>query len=294
VYTVRGHITGPAGFRRSGATLYLHGLGLGEWLWNFPVKRHSFVRAIARTRHVSVSIDRLGYGQSGRPPSGRSVCIGAQADVAHQIVEQLKAGSYMIGGGGQPRRFKRVALVGHSAAGQISITEAYTYRDLAALVVVGFSFSNLPLGNEEFGQQRIACDRGGDVVSAPPQPTLTDYAFFGRTGADFRRAMFRSAPRSVQNQAIGLHYPDPCGDNYSLIDTIAQQAANVRKVRVPVLVACGRNDVLYSPFGCVTQADRFRRGRSLLLANTGHAAPLERGGSILRRKLGRFLDRYGL
>src|SRR4051812_47695055 len=66
-YTVRGHITGPAGFRPAGATLYLHGLGLGEWLWNFPVQRYSFVRAMARAGHVSVSVDRLGYGQSDRP-----------------------------------------------------------------------------------------------------------------------------------------------------------------------------------------------------------------------------------
>ena len=42
-YTVRGHLTGPAGAsgqgKPRGVTLYLHGLGLGEWLWNFqPVQ----------------------------------------------------------------------------------------------------------------------------------------------------------------------------------------------------------------------------------------------------------------
>ena len=51
--------------------------------------------------------------------------------------------------------------------------------------------------------------------------------------------MFRSAPKAVQDAAVKLHYPDPCGDNYSLIDTIQQQAANVGKVKVPVLVVCG-------------------------------------------------------
>ena len=58
--------------------------------------------------------------------------------------------------------------------------------------------------------------------------------------------MFHSAPKAVQDAAVKLHYPDPCGDNYSLIDTIQKQAANVGKVTVPVLVACGRNDVLYA------------------------------------------------
>jgi pimeloyl-ACP methyl ester carboxylesterase len=288
-YTVRGHLTAPGSGRRSGVTLYLHGLGLGEWLWNFqPVRSYSFVRGMARAGHASVSIDRLGYGASDKPASGKSTCIGSQADIAHQIVGQLKAGAYTAGTG-KPRKFKRVALAGHSAAGQISITEAYSYRDLRALVVVGFSFSNLPRGNDEFGFERIACDKGGDPVAG-----LTDYAFFGRTEAGFRSTMFRSAPKAVQDAAVKLHYPDPCGDNYSLIDTIQRQAANVGKVKVPALVVCGRNDVLYAPFGCEAQADRFAKGRLLLLGNTAHGAPLERSAKTFRKRLSRFLSKYGL
>jgi len=289
-YTVRGHITGPRSFRRPGVTLYLHGLGLGEWLWNFqPLKkRYSFVRGMARANHVSVSIDRLGYGASDKPTSGKATCIGSQADIAHQIVAQLKAGAYTVTGGAS-RKFKRVAIAGHSAAGQIAITEAYSYRDLRALVVVGFSYSNLPRGNDEFGFQRIACDKGGD-----PFPGLTDYALFGRTDAGFRSTMFRSAPKAVQDAAIPLHYADPCGDNYSLIDTIQRQAANVGKVKFPVLVACGRNDVLYAGFGCEAQADRFSKGKALLLGNTGHGVPLERSAKTFRKRLSSFLRRYGL
>jgi len=291
-YTVRGHITGPRSLlrprraRRTGVTLYLHGLGLGEWLWNFqPVRRYNFARGMARARHVSVTVDRLGYGASDKPASGRGVCIGSQADIAHQIVGQLRAGSY----GSPGLRFKRVAIAGHSAAGQISITEAYTYRDVKALVIVGFSYSNLPRGNEEFGFQRIACDSGGD-----PIPGLADYARFGRTGPDFRSTMFHSAPRAVQDAGVALQYPDPCGDNYSLIAAIQQQAANVGKVRAPVLVVCGRNDRLYAPFGCEAQAERFRRGRTVILRNAGHGLPLERPAKTFRKRLGRFLDRHGL
>ena len=288
-YTVRGHLTAPAKGKRSGVTLYLHGLGLGEWLWNFqPVKSYNFVAGMARLGNHSVTIDRLGYGASDKPPDGKSTCIGSQADVAHQIVGHLKAGSYTVQGG-TARKYKRVGLVGHSAAGQISITEAYTYADLKALVVVGFSYSNLPRGNDEFGFQRIACDAGGDPVTG-----LVNYAFFGRTEAGFRSTMFRSAPKAVQDAGVKLHYPDPCGDNYSLIDTIQKQAANVPKVRVPVLVVCGTKDVLYAPFGCEAQAERFRKGRSLILRNTGHGVPLERSAKTFRKRLSRFLDRAGL
>jgi pimeloyl-ACP methyl ester carboxylesterase len=288
-YTVRGHLTAPAKGKQKGVTLYLHGLGLGEWLWNFQaVKSYNFVAGMARLRHASVSVDRLGYGASDKPANGRASCIGSQADVAHQIVGQLKAGTYTATGA-QPRKFKRVALAGHSAAGQIAITEASTYRDLKALVVVSFSYSNLPLGNDEFGFQRIACDKGGD-----PFPGLTNYAFFGRTPQTFQSVMFRSAPTSVQEPAVKLHYPDPCGDNYSLINTIARQAANAGKVTVPVLVTCGSRDRLYAAFGCEAQAERFKKGRSLILKGAAHALPLERQAKTLRKRLDRFLDRNGL
>ena len=62
---------------------------------------------MARAGHASVTVDRLGYGASDKPPDGKSVCIGSQADVAHQIVGQLKAGSYTVQGG-KARKFKRV------------------------------------------------------------------------------------------------------------------------------------------------------------------------------------------
>jgi pimeloyl-ACP methyl ester carboxylesterase len=292
-YTVRGHLTGPAAAltkkrsKRYGATLYLHGLGVAGWLWNFPLARYSHARAMARAGHVSVTVDRLGYGSSDRPPSGKSVCIGSQADIAHQIVGQLRSGAY----GAPGLAFRRVGLAGHSAAGQISITEAYSYRDVRALVVVAFSYSNLPRGNEEFGFQRIACDKGGDAVAIG---TITDYGFFGRSEAGLRSIMFHSAPKAVRDRAVALRGPDPCGDNYSLIPAIQRQAANVGKVRVPVLVVCGRNDILYAPFGCEAQAERFRRGRTVILGNTGHGLPLERSARTFRKRLSGFLGRYGL
>lgn len=288
-YTVRGHITGPRSKKRAkpGVALYLHGLGLGEWLWNFkPVKSYGHAREMARRGYTSVTVDRLGYGASDKP-LGTGSCIGSQADVAHQIVQALHSGSYAAGAG-KARKYRRVVLVGHSAAGQISIVEAYTYRDVQALVIVGFSFSNLPRGNETFGYQRIDCQAGGSPV-APGGPG--GYAFFGRTPQEFRSTMFHSAPKAVQDAAVPLQNRDPCGDNLSLIAAIQRQTANVGKVRVPVLVVCGTNDVLYAPFGCEAQAERFSKGRTVILGNTGHGVPLERTGKTFRKRLGRFLDR---
>jgi pimeloyl-ACP methyl ester carboxylesterase len=295
-YEVKGHITGPASAlassskkkkkkRPKSATLYLHGLGVGEWLWYFGIPSYNYALQQAKAGHVSVTVDRLGYGASGRP-DGNQNCIGSQADVAHQIVQSLRNGSYTVGSG-KAVRYKRVALAGHSAAGEISILEAYSYKDVNAVVVVAFSYSNLAAANIAFGNQRNSCQAGGNPVPG--------YGFFGQTGAEFQQTFFHSAVKAVRDQATPLHPPDPCGNNLSLTDAINKQAAGARTIKVPALVICGANDVLYAPFGCDAQAERFgtKDKRSITIGNAGHGLPLEKPAATFRKKLGAWLSKRG-
>lgn len=302
-YQIQGHITGPAAAisaktkkkakkRPKGVTLYLHGLGLGEWLWALPgVSSHNYALQQARAGRISVTIDRLGYGASGHPDGNQS-CIGAQADVAHQIVQALKTGTYTRAVG-KPVKYRRVALAGHSAGGEIVILEGYSYRDIDALIVVGFSYSNLPPANIAFGNQRNVCTAGG----IPPASAggAANYAFFGQTPAEFEETMFHSAPKKVRDVAIPLHNPDPCGDNLSLIDALNTQRAGAPKIKVPAVVVCGARDVLYAPFGCEAQAERFggKDKRTIIIGNAGHALPLEKTAGTFRTKLGNWLSRRG-
>jgi pimeloyl-ACP methyl ester carboxylesterase len=300
-YQVKGHITGPASAlsakkkrkkpRAKGATLYLHGLGLGEWLWNFPaVSSYNYALQQARAGHVSVTVDRIGYGASGRPDGNQS-CIGSQADVAHQIVQALKTGSYARAVG-KAAKYKRVAIAGHSAAGEISILETYSYNDVNALIVVGFSFSNLAAANIAFGNERNVCQAGGIPATAGGP---ANYAFFGQTPAEFEQTMFHSATKPVRAAAIPLHYPDPCGDNLSLTDALNKQGPGARKIKIPAVVLCGANDVLYASFGCEAQAERFasKDKRTIIIKNAGHGLPLEKPAKTFRAKLGAWLSRRG-
>ena len=72
-YTVRGHLTGPKqGIRRSEAAaspLYLHGLGPRRVAVELPAGASATTSCAARPRagHVSVTVDRLGYGASDQP-----------------------------------------------------------------------------------------------------------------------------------------------------------------------------------------------------------------------------------
>jgi pimeloyl-ACP methyl ester carboxylesterase len=311
-YDIKGHLTGPRSVlsrssrRRAGVALYLHGLGFGEWLWHFtgrapteapisPVSRpssYNYALAQAKAGHTSVTIDRLGYDASGHPEGTKS-CLGGQADIAHQVIEALRSGSYVVEGG-KPIRFRKVALVGHSIAGQIAMIEAYSFKDVDALVDVSFSFQNLPRAQVAFGPARDACLTGGQRAELGGPP---GYAYFGQpTPSDFQAIMFHSPRADVRDAATALRNQDPCGDLDSIIAALLQQRAELARVRVPVLVICGTNDALYAALGCRMQADRFSRSRSVtveLVRRAGHAITLERSAASFRRKLSRWLRRRG-
>ena len=302
-YQVKGHLVGPVSkvgrsSRRSkrakrAVTLYVHGLGFGEWFWDFTaVQGYDFATAEAKAGHASVVIDRLGYDSSGHP-EGFSTCLGAQADIAHQIVGQLRSGGYAAEGG-TAVRFKKVALAGHSAGGEIANIEAYSFRDVDALVVMSFSYSNAPRAQIAFGPTRDKCLEHGE----PAEPGLpSGYAYFGTgTPEDFEAVMFHSATPAVRAAADPLRNRDPCGDDNAIIPALLQQRANVKRIHAPVLVICGTRDALYSALGCRGQAERYTRARKVsvaLVRGAGHALTLEKQAPTFRRKLGRWLKRRG-
>jgi pimeloyl-ACP methyl ester carboxylesterase len=298
-YEVRGHLIAPgsalakSAARRGGATLYLHGLNYGEWLWNFTaVPGHDYAVAQAKAGHVSVVVDRVGYGASGHP-DGNATCLGAAADMAHQIVSALRSGAYAADGAPGPR-FKRIALVGHNIGGEIANIEAASFKDVDALGIVSYSFQNLPRASVEFGLGRLVCQSGGESAF-PGGPG--GYTLQSPTAAGFKAVQFHSASAAVQDAAARLHNPDPCGDGATLIPALVIQKKTVApKIKVPVMVICGKRDVLYAPLGCEVQRDRYihSRDRSLaLVPNAGQGITLERSAPVFRAKLGRWLAKHG-
>ena len=300
-YPIKGHLIGPSSAlasrkkrqRGRAATLYLHGLGFGEWFWHFTaVPGYDYATAQAKRGHTSVVIDRLGYDSSGHPP-GKQVCLGGHADIAHQIVQELRSGSYVVDAG-KAVKFKRLALVGHSAGAEMADIEAYSFRDVGALVVASFSYSNLPRAQLALGPARDTCLAGGE----PAEPGLpSGYAFYGQPAAsDFQSIMFHDATPQVLAAATTLRNRDPCGDTESIIRALLQQEANLKRIKVPVLVICGTADALYSSLGCEQQRERYTRSRSVTLARVrgvGHAVTLDRKAQSFRLKLGRWLSKRG-
>src|SRR5438046_3929390 len=101
-YVVRGHLTGPRaailGPGPRAVTLYYEGFDSGEWSWRFRVvPGYDYAAELAKLGETSVTIDQVGYGASGHP-QGNDTSIGAQADIAHQIIGQLRGATYSADG----------------------------------------------------------------------------------------------------------------------------------------------------------------------------------------------------
>jgi pimeloyl-ACP methyl ester carboxylesterase len=307
-YQIKGFITGPKAklprasrAKKRAVTLYLHGLGFGEWFWhpNSPVAAgasipltSNYVFNQAEAGHVSVTIDRLGYDTSGHP-NGLKSCLGGQADIAHQIIQELRSGNYTVTGR-KPIRFKHVALAGHSIGGEIAMIEAYSFNDIDALADISFSYQNLPFAQVLFGSTYDVCTKGGE----PADTGLpTGYAYYGPPApADFQSAMFHGASKAVLDGATPLRNRDPCGDANAIIPALLQQSANLRAIRVPVLLICGTADRLFSPAGCNGQAARLTKSRKVTVESVrgaGHAITLDAGAATFRRKIGRWLEKRG-
>ena len=109
--------------------------------WDWPVEKdtYSFVRHATAAGLAVFNYDRLGTGQSDRPPAAL-VSVPSEAYVLHQLVQALRSGSL----GGVP--FDRVVLAGNSLSTLISIYEAEFYQDVDGLLNTGVFVGPSPVG----------------------------------------------------------------------------------------------------------------------------------------------------
>jgi pimeloyl-ACP methyl ester carboxylesterase len=279
--SIHGRLVGPASQLGPGASsravvLSLHGLGYGEFFWDFTqVAGYDWSEALAEHGVASVVIDRLGYGSSSHP-EGTQSCMGGQADIAHQIVQALRTGGYAMDGG-TGLGFSRVGIMGHSAGGQISQIEAWSFHDVDALVLLAWAdFGASPKVLADFAQTGGVCLSGGK----PP-----GYAPLGQSGEEFQALMFHDADPTVEAQATRLRNPDPCGDDASIPAGILLDSREVPSIQIPVLMVFGENDAIFPPPSLDRQKGMYTGTKDLTaisVPDTGHALSLERSAPSTR------------
>lgn len=280
-YRIEGELVGPASLLAKGSipvgTLYLHELSFGQFFWNFAdVPGYDYAAAMAHKGHVSVVVDRLGYDASGRPP-GTATCLGAHADMAAQVVRQLKSGT-------RTPAFERVVLAGHSVGGGIAELAAHSFRDLDLAGLVLFAWADQgysPQSVEQSLQQARDCASGGEPAE-PGGPT--GYAYFGRTEAEFVANVFHDTDPTVVAAATARRNRDPCGDNAGLARILVVNATRVSSITAPVLLVFGDDDAVYEDNADETQAALFSGSSKVTLRhvpNAGHALALERSAPLV-------------
>jgi pimeloyl-ACP methyl ester carboxylesterase len=271
-YTIRGHLTGPASSlsRPTPGTLYLHGLELGEWFWQVPVTGYNHAVEMAKRGHVSVTIDRLGYGGSDHP-NGTKSCVGGQATIAHQIVQQLRAGTYA---GTLHPRFSRVALAGHSLGGSIAQVEAYSFTDVDAVAILSYADVGLTPATLF------------TAVAWGPVCLRTDDSYFTASQADYRKNFLAAAPEPVFAYADRNRSLNPCGDLQSAVPAAVVSLLRANQVKVPVLLLMGDKDLVFDSARLPLQAALYGGPTTTkVIAGATHGLTVDRTAGQFRSAL---------
>lgn len=295
-YTVAGRLVAPRSVLDRAApsvTLYLHEFGWGEFFWRFPSAGQDYARALAERGHASIVVDRLGYDGSSLPP-GTATCLGSQADVANQMIGQLRTGSYALTGA-PAVSFGRVAVGGHSAGGAIAELAAHSFRSLDALVLFAYADSNFTARSiQEANEQGLVCATGGEPAEAGGPG---GYAFFAQTADEWKSFMFATAPPQVADAAAAIRNRDPCGDTASLTPAVIANNAGVPEVEVPVLLLYGTADAIYEQPAAGEQQEQLFSGSSdvtlRFFEGAGHALTLESSAPQLHEAVSSWLGDRG-
>lgn len=281
-YTVRGSITGPREALEDpqAVTLFLHGLSYGEFFGNFNEQPgYNFAEKQAAAGHVTVTVDRLGYDSSDKP-DGTGICFGSRADVAHQIVTQLRSGDYQADDAAGGPAFEKVVLAGHSVGGIIAQAEAYSFGDIDGLMVLSYSDTTVsPAAMGALETAIAACEAGGSTSEG--DPGSPGYVFFGaETPEMFIKAHFftDNAEPAVVDATAALRNMDPCGDITSYKAAVDTNKENVGSITTPTLVLIGGEDAIY-PIQAEEQAALLTGVEditSVTIPDTGHALTLHK------------------
>ncbi|MEV1007065.1 alpha/beta hydrolase [Streptomyces sp. NPDC049881] len=289
-YTVRGHLTAPralldqaAAGEETAITLYEHGIAAGEWYWRLDAEGYHHAEELARRGHASLTIDRLGYDSSDRP-DGLGSCIGGQADMAHQITEQLRDGSYDIEGG-ETYAFDRIFLAGQSNGGQVVQIAAYSFQDVDGLVIMDWTDLGLtPQANARFFTSLQSCLQGGE----------DGYSYYDLGSEEFATGNFNDTEPEILELAVPHQNAHPCGDMVSQLGGVLMDVQQIPEITVPVLFLYGEEDARVE--GGEEHAALFTGAESTELVEipeAGHYMGLARQAPLVHDTLADWLDRQG-
>jgi pimeloyl-ACP methyl ester carboxylesterase len=245
VYDVAGSLCAEGSLHRKTLQITIHGGTYSRIYWDWPYQpdTYSYLRRATAAGYAVLNIDRIGNGQSGRPPA-EAVDFTSNAYVVHQIVQALRGGDLVVPSFGRVRA-ERVVLVGHSMGSFTSVVEAGTYGDVDGVVVTGALHS---FGPDIADVQTLLYPASLDPLFAGQD--IPDGYLTTLPGTRGGRFFYRAGAFDPQVLALDEQTKDTVTTG-ELTD-LATWAPFTAAIRVPVLVVVGDYDTLFcaDPGGC--------------------------------------------
>lgn len=306
-YTVHASLVAPASALAASTpavTLYLHGFEMGEPLWRGMDlgAPYDYARTMAEHGHASITIDLIGYGTSVTEdgPDGFLVCYGSVADITHQIVDQLRHGSYTAEGL-EPPTFDRVGVAGFAGYAPAAQLMAYSFGGIDALILIGYAGM---IGNPHAlalisANVTTGCrlNEGADPKwDDRPGPSNGYYWHFSRDdAADW---WFEDTDPGVREAWTRTMERDPCGAPSSALQTwLRTDTQGLGTIDLPVLIALGERDRVYPPQSGMVHAQRFTGSDDVelrIFPEAGHLFHLERQRATWIGDMSGWLEERGL
>ncbi len=279
-YELRGTLCQPRTGRARALQVLVHGASYNQQYWDFPFQpeTYSYARRANDAGFATLAIDRLGSGESERPPP-ELVTVHASAYTLHQVVAAVRSGHHPDERG-RPLRFDHIVLVGHSFGSNISWTEAALYGDVDGLVLTGISHDPAP--------------PGAPLTELYAYPAMLDPAFAGlglppgyiTTIVGFRDELFYHVPGADPDViAVDEQTKDtlPVGMLFDQFTTYDLTAG----IEVPVLNVIGDFDTLACQLpSCTESGSVEQEGQyfpaaesytQLIVPDAGHSLNLHQG-----------------
>ncbi|MBV8992340.1 MAG: alpha/beta fold hydrolase, partial [Pseudonocardiales bacterium] len=204
----------------------------------------------ARHGYATFAADRLGTGQSTKPPSV-TLLDSVEAASIHQIVGHLRAGR--VGG----MRFDHIILVGHSIGAGVATLEAATYHDVNGVILTATSHlvSALAAANAPTIYSHTV------ILDAQLRRRGSDPGYY-TTRPGFRRIFYDLGDADPQVIATD----DATKDQFSILGfglvlTFGDEGPASLRIDAPVLLAVGEKDFAFCGFlsrDC-SSAETFRK-----------------------------------
>lgn len=232
-YNVVGWLCAKGALRNQTVQVLVSGLTYDHTYWDFSFQNgiYSYVKYATSFGFATFNIDRIGVGESARPPADQ-VTVPTEAFTVKQIVHQLKAGQVAH------HKFNKVVGVGHSlGAAILTIAGSYPDSEIDGLVLADYTHAaNVPF-IISIGAMRHPASEEPQFVDAP-----TGYftSVVGTRGTQFFTEKFANPGVIAKDEELKATGTSAEAATVSA----ARNPAFSNAIRVPVLVVVGQQDNL--------------------------------------------------